>query len=64
LSGALQSLDKKCAGAPDVVMDSATKYLNGHTDVLAGALVTGRLQPLTFQTRFSTAPLLDGSDQT
>jgi cystathionine gamma-synthase len=27
----------------DVVMHSATKYLNGHTDVLAGALVTRRL---------------------
>jgi cystathionine gamma-synthase len=26
----------------DLVMHSATKYLNGHTDVLAGALVTAR----------------------
>jgi cystathionine gamma-synthase len=26
----------------DLVMHSATKYLNGHSDVLAGALITGR----------------------
>src|SRR5579864_5749242 len=26
----------------DMVMHSATKYLNGHSDVVAGALVTGR----------------------
>ena len=26
----------------DLVMHSATKYLNGHSDVLAGALVTAR----------------------
>ncbi|HEU4371515.1 MAG TPA: aminotransferase class I/II-fold pyridoxal phosphate-dependent enzyme, partial [Methylomirabilota bacterium] len=29
----------------DLVVHSATKYLNGHSDVLAGALVTGRRDP-------------------
>jgi cystathionine gamma-synthase len=29
----------------DVVVHSATKYLNGHSDVLAGAVVTARLDP-------------------
>jgi len=29
----------------DLVMHSATKYLNGHSDVLAGALVTARADP-------------------
>ena len=29
----------------DIVMHSATKYLNGHSDVLAGALVTARKDP-------------------
>jgi cystathionine gamma-synthase len=29
----------------DLVVHSATKYLNGHSDVLAGALVTARLDP-------------------
>ncbi|MCZ7659949.1 MAG: aminotransferase class V-fold PLP-dependent enzyme [Xanthobacteraceae bacterium] len=29
----------------DIVMHSATKYLNGHSDVLAGALATARLDP-------------------
>jgi len=31
----------------DVVMHSATKYLNGHSDVLAGALVTARADAFT-----------------
>jgi cystathionine gamma-synthase len=30
----------------DLVMHSATKYLNGHSDVLAGALVTREIHPL------------------
>ena len=30
----------------DMVVHSATKYLNGHSDVLAGAVVTARLDPL------------------
>ena len=48
-AGALLAVDSTCAtpvhtrpldlGA-DIVCHSATKYLNGHTDVLAGALVT------------------------
>ena len=50
-AGALLAVDSTCAtpvftrplalGA-DVVMHSATKYLNGHSDVLAGALCFGR----------------------
>src|SRR6201999_1297050 len=48
-AGAIVGVDSTCAtpvftrplalGA-DVVMHSATKYLNGHSDVIAGALVT------------------------
>src|SRR5205085_4556523 len=30
----------------DLVMHSATKYLNGHSDVVAGALATARPSPL------------------
>ena len=30
----------------DLVVHSATKYLNGHSDVLAGAVLTARLDPL------------------
>lgn len=30
----------------DIVMHSATKYLNGHSDIVAGALVTQELSPL------------------
>ena len=30
----------------DLVVHSATKYLNGHSDVLAGAVVTAQLDPL------------------
>ncbi len=33
----------------DLVMHSATKYLNGHSDVLAGALMTARVDPLWAQ---------------
>jgi len=49
-AGARVAVDSTCAtplltrplehGA-DIVMHSATKYLNGHSDVIAGALVTG-----------------------
>lgn len=51
-AGALLAVDSTCAtpvhtrplalGA-DLVMHSATKYLGGHSDVLAGALVTARV---------------------
>lgn len=34
-------LTRPLALGADVVMHSATKYLNGHSDVLAGALITG-----------------------
>ena len=50
-AGALLAVDSTCAtplltrpiehGA-DIVMHSATKYLNGHSDVIAGALATAR----------------------
>ncbi len=50
-AGALVGVDSTCAtpvltrplalGA-DIVMHSATKYLNGHSDVIAGALATAR----------------------
>ena len=50
-AGAVLAVDSTCAtpilsrpiehGA-DLVMHSATKYLNGHSDVLAGALITAR----------------------
>ena len=35
-------LTRPIAHGADIVMHSATKYLNGHADVLAGALVTAR----------------------
>jgi cystathionine gamma-synthase len=35
-------LTRPIAHGADIVMHSATKYLNGHSDVLAGALVTAR----------------------
>lgn len=35
-------LTRPIAFGADIVMHSATKYLNGHSDVLAGALVTAR----------------------
>jgi cystathionine gamma-synthase len=35
-------LTRPLALGADIVMHSATKYLNGHTDLLAGALVTAR----------------------
>ena len=39
----------------DLVMHSATKQLNGHTDVLAGALVTARTDPHWERIRFERA---------
>jgi cystathionine gamma-synthase len=39
-------LTKPLALGADIVMHSATKYLNGHTDLLAGALVTARQDEL------------------
>lgn len=42
-------LTQPLALGADVVMHSATKYLNGHSDVLAGALVTARLDAYTDQ---------------
>jgi cystathionine gamma-synthase len=39
-------LTRPLALGADVVMHSATKYLNGHTDLLAGALVTARADEL------------------
>ena len=53
-AGALLAVDSTCAtpvltrplelGA-DIVMHSATKYLNGHSDVIAGALAFARTDP-------------------
>ena len=39
-------LTRPLALGADIVMHSATKYLNGHSDVLAGALVTARTDEL------------------
>lgn len=54
-AGALLAVDSTCAtpvltrpiehGA-DLVMHSATKYLNGHSDVIAGTLTTARMDDL------------------
>jgi len=54
-AGALLAVDSTCAtplltrplehGA-DIVMHAATKYLNGHSDVVAGALATARTDAL------------------
>ena len=54
-AGALLAVDSTCAtpiltrplehGA-DIVMHAATKYLNGHSDVMAGALATARTDAL------------------
>jgi len=54
-AGALVAVDSTCAtpmltrplehGA-DIVMHAATKYLNGHSDVVAGALATSRTGPV------------------
>jgi cystathionine gamma-synthase len=50
-AGAILGIDSTCAPPPttrplalgaDIVMHSATKYLNGHSDLTAGALVTAR----------------------
>jgi cystathionine gamma-synthase len=54
-AGALVAVDSTCATpiftrplelCADVVMHSATKYLNGHSDVIAGALAFGRADAL------------------
>jgi cystathionine gamma-synthase len=39
-------LTRPIAFGADIVMHSATKYLNGHSDVVAGALVAARLDEL------------------
>lgn len=53
-AGAILAVDATATGAvttkplqlgADIVFHSATKYLNGHSDVLAGALVTGEHTP-------------------
>jgi len=59
-AGAILAVDSTCAtpvftrplalGA-DVVMHSATKYLNGHSDVLAGALCFARDDPFSARAR-------------
>jgi cystathionine gamma-synthase len=59
-AGAILAVDSTCAtpvftqpialGA-DVVMHSATKYLNGHSDVLAGALCFARDDALSWRAR-------------
>ena len=59
-AGALLAVDSTCAtpvltrplvlGA-DVVMHSATKYLNGHSDVIAGALAFAREEALSARVR-------------
>ena len=41
-SGDALVLSRPSNWAPDIVMHSATKYLNGHSDVMAGALVEVR----------------------
>jgi len=65
-SGALLAVDNTCAtpvltrplalGA-DVVMHSATKYLNGHSDVVAGALVTARKDETWERTLYNRSKL-------
>jgi cystathionine gamma-synthase len=37
----------------DLVVHSATKYLNGHSDVLAGAVLTARRDPFWERIRFA-----------
>jgi len=41
-TGATPVLTRPLALGADIVMHSATKYLNGHSDVIAGALATAR----------------------
>jgi len=67
-AGAILAVDATATGAvttkpldlgADIVFHSATKYLNGHSDVLAGALITGDLTPrwaaiATFRTKIGT----------
>ncbi|MGE0252987.1 MAG: PLP-dependent aspartate aminotransferase family protein [Alphaproteobacteria bacterium] len=45
-------LTRPLALGADIVMHSATKYLNGHGDVLAGALVTARVDALWERIRY------------
>ena len=40
----------------DIVFHSATKYLNGHSDVLAGVLVTARRTPRWAEVGIARAP--------
>ena len=65
-AGAVLAVDSTCAtpvltrplalGA-DIVMHSATKYLNGHSDVVAGALATARTDALWERIRRNRATL-------
>jgi cystathionine gamma-synthase len=65
-AGAVLAVDSTCAtplltrpiehGA-DIVMHSATKYLNGHSDVVAGALATARKDALWDRIRRNRAML-------
>ncbi len=65
-AGALLAVDSTCAtpmltrplehGA-DIVMHSATKYLNGHSDVIAGALATRRTDGLWQRVRRNRSTL-------
>ncbi|MEL6287996.1 MAG: PLP-dependent aspartate aminotransferase family protein [Pseudomonadota bacterium] len=58
-------LTRPLALGADVVMHSATKYLNGHSDVLAGALVFARDDALAREARRmrqTTGPLLSPFD--
>jgi cystathionine gamma-synthase len=65
-AGAALAVDSTCAtpiltrplelGA-DIVMHAATKYLNGHSDVIAGALATSRLDGLWERIRRNRATL-------
>jgi cystathionine gamma-synthase len=45
-TAATPMLTRPIALGADIVMHSATKYLNGHSDVIAGALVTARQDEL------------------
>ena len=50
-------LTRPIALGADIVMHSATKYLNGHSDVIAGALVTREDSPLWQRIRANRAQL-------
>lgn len=55
-------LTRPLAHGADLVFESATKYLNGHSDVLAGALVTGEPESALWQQtvveRHGSGPIL------